>query len=112
MMIGFSATIFLSLLECPGCGYRQGLEWLWLWWVCLNLEAFAWHHPVGEEKLVGISEAGPLQKQEGGHLAGSVVEPSTQGVTPGPGIESVIRVPTRSLLLPLPVSLSLFLCLS
>ena len=46
-----------------------------------------------------------------GHLWGSVVEhlPSTQGVTRGSGIESRIGLPAGSLLLPLPVSLPLFL---
>ena len=42
-----------------------------------------------------------------GHLGGSVVEhlPLAQGVIPDPGIESHIRLPVKSLLLPLSVSL-------
>ena len=49
-----------------------------------------------------------------GDLGGSAVEhlPSAQGVTPDPGIKSHIGLPTGSLLLPLPVSLRLSLCLS
>ena len=44
-----------------------------------------------------------------GHLGDSVVEHLTlaQGVIPGPGIESHIGLPTGSLLLPLPASVSL-----
>ena len=47
-----------------------------------------------------------------GCLGGSVAErlPSVQGVIPDFGIESHIRVPVRSLILPLPVSLPLSLC--
>ena len=37
--------------------------------------------------------------------------PPAQGVTPGPGIESRIRLPAWSLLLPLSVSLPLSLCM-
>ena len=42
-----------------------------------------------------------------GHLGGSGVEhlPLAQGVIPDLGIKSRIRLPTESLLLPLPVSL-------
>ena len=49
-----------------------------------------------------------------GHLGGSVVEclPSAQGVIPGSGIESHIRLLAGGLLLPLPVSLALSLYLS
>ena len=49
-----------------------------------------------------------------GHLGGSVVErlPSAQAVVPGPGIESRIRLPAWSLLLPLLVSLPVSLSLS
>ena len=51
-----------------------------------------------------------------GCLGGSVVEPLpwAQGVISGSGMESLISLPMRSLLLPLPVSLplSLSLCLS
>ena len=48
-----------------------------------------------------------------GHLGGSVVERllSTQVVIQGPGIESHVRFPAWSLLLPLPVSLPLSLSL-
>ena len=44
-----------------------------------------------------------------GHLGGSVVEhvPLAQGVIPDPGIESRMRLPAWSLLLPLPMSLPL-----
>ena len=47
-----------------------------------------------------------------GHLGGSAVEhlPSAQGVIPGARIESHIRLPTGSLLLPLPMSLPLSVC--
>ena len=47
-----------------------------------------------------------------GHLGGSVVEhlPLAQAVSWDPGIESHIRLPAGSLLLLLPVSLSLSLC--
>ena len=49
-----------------------------------------------------------------GHLGGAVVEPlpSAQGVVPGPGIMTHIRLPAGNLLLPLPMSLPLSLCLS
>ena len=49
-----------------------------------------------------------------GHLGGSAVEHLllVQGMIRGPGIESHIRLPEWSLLLPLPVSLPLSLCLS
>ena len=49
-----------------------------------------------------------------GCLGGSGVERLflAQGVIPGPGIESCIGLPVRSLLLRLPVSLPLSLCLS
>ena len=48
-----------------------------------------------------------------GCLGGSVVEslPLAQGLIPGQGIESRIQLPTRSLLLPLPMSLPLFVSL-
>ena len=44
-----------------------------------------------------------LNRLELGHLGGSAVEclPLAQGMTPGPGIESHIRLPVRSLLLSL-----------
>ena len=47
-------------------------------------------------------------------LGGSVVEclPWAQGMILGLGIQSRIRLPARSLLLPLPMSLSLSVCLS
>ena len=50
-----------------------------------------------------------LNNQDKGHLGGSAVEhlPSAQGVIPGSGIKSRIKLPVRSLLLPLPVSLPL-----
>ena len=38
--------------------------------------------------------------------------PSAQGVILGPGIEFHIRLPAGTLLLPLPMSLTLSLCLS
>ena len=46
----------------------------------------------------------------GGRLGGSAVErlPSAQGVIPGSGIESHVGFPVWSLLLPLPVSLPLY----
>ena len=49
-----------------------------------------------------------------GCLGGSAVEhlPSAQGMIPGSGIESRIGLPARSLLLPLPGSLPLSLCVS
>ena len=49
-----------------------------------------------------------------GHMGGSAVEhlPLAQGMIPGPEIESRIGLPARSLLLPLPMSLLLSLCLS
>ena len=54
-----------------------------------------------------------LKKSEG-RLGGSAVEclPSGQGVIPGSGMESHIRLPAWNLLLPLPVSLPLSLSLS
>ena len=54
-----------------------------------------------------------LKYRTGGSPGGSAVEhlPLAQGVTPGPGIESHVRLPAWSLLLPLPVSLPLFLSL-
>ena len=47
------------------------------------------------------------------HPGGSAVEhlPSAQGVTPDPGIESCFGSPAGSLLLPLPVSASLYVAL-
>ena len=52
--------------------------------------------------------------QQAGCLGGSVVEclPLAQGVILGLGIESHIRLPARSLLLPLPISLLLSLSLT
>ena len=49
-----------------------------------------------------------------GHLGGSVVErlPLAQGMILGSGIEFRVGLPTRSLLLPLPMSLPLSVCLS
>ena len=49
-----------------------------------------------------------------GCLGGSAVEhlPSAQGMILGLGIESHIKLPIGSLLLPLPVSLPLYLCVS
>ena len=49
-----------------------------------------------------------------GYLGGSAVRrlPLAQGMIPGSGIESRIRLPARSLLLPLPMSLLLYLCVS
>ena len=49
-----------------------------------------------------------------GHLGGSAVErlPLTQVVILGSGIKSYIRLPAGSLLLPLPMSLLLSLCIS
>ena len=49
-----------------------------------------------------------------GLLGGSAVErlPSTQGMILGLGIESHVRLPVRNLLLLLPMSLRLSLCLS
>ena len=49
-----------------------------------------------------------------GCLGDSTVEhlPLAQGVIPGPGIESHIGFPAWSLLLPLPMSLPLSVCLS
>ena len=49
-----------------------------------------------------------------GCLGGSAAEclPSSQGIIPGCRIESHIRLPVRSLLLPMSVSLLLSLCLS
>ncbi|CAK7320259.1 hypothetical protein VULLAG_LOCUS22521 [Vulpes lagopus] len=49
-----------------------------------------------------------------GHVGGSVAEhlPLAQSVIPGPGIESHIRLPAGSLLLPLPMSLPLSVCVS
>ena len=48
------------------------------------------------------------KKKMEGHLGGSPVEhlTSAQGMIPGPGIKSCIGHPSRSLLLPLPVSAS------
>ena len=53
-------------------------------------------------------------KEQGGRLGGLAVErlPLAQGVILSHGIESQIRFPAWSLLLPLPMSLLLFLCLS
>lgn len=51
--ITFSATSFLSLGERSGCGYREGQEWPWLWWVCLNLEAFCFAYPSRRGKGTG-----------------------------------------------------------
>ena len=50
-----------------------------------------------------------LLKWVKGGLGGSVVEPLplARGVIPGPGIESHIKLPVGSLLLPLPLSVSL-----
>ena len=49
-----------------------------------------------------------------GHLGGSVVGhlPLAQVVIQGPGIEFHFKFPTGSLLLPLPVSLPLCVCVS
>ena len=49
-----------------------------------------------------------------GPLSGLVVDrlPLAQGMIPGPAIESCVGLPTWSLLLPLPVSLPLSVCLS
>ena len=49
-----------------------------------------------------------------GHLGGSVVEhlPLAQGVIPGSGMEAYVGLPAWSLLLPLPVSLPLSVCVS
>ena len=56
----------------------------------------------------------PLEIIKPGCLGGSAVErlPLAQGRIPGSGIESHIRLPVRSLLFPLPVSLPLSLHLS
>ena len=49
------------------------------------------------------------ERSKGGCLGGLAL---AQGVIPGLGIESHTRLPVRSLLLPLPVSLPLSRCLS
>ena len=51
---------------------------------------------------------------EKGRLGGSVVErlPSAQDMIPGSEIESYTEIPAWNLLLPLPMSLPLSLCLS
>ena len=53
------------------------------------------------------------QKRRGGHLGGSAVEglrlPWAQSVIPESRMEAYIGLPAGSLLLPLPVSLPLFL---
>ena len=66
------------------------------------------------EKTHAARRRKAVNKEEGGHLGGSVVEnlPLAQDVIPGPGIESCIRLPTGSLLPPLPVSLPPCVCLS
>ena len=50
-----------------------------------------------------------LESLTQGHLGGSVIEyrPLTQGLIPGPEIESHIGLPAGSLLLPLPLCLCL-----
>ena len=50
-----------------------------------------------------------IKAGKAGSLGGSAVEhlPSAQGLIPGSGIQSCIRLPARSLLLALPVSLPL-----
>ena len=55
-----------------------------------------------------------LTTSKEGCLGGSVVEslPLAQGLIPGQVVESRIQLPTRSLLLPLPMSLPLSVCLS
>ena len=52
---------------------------------------------------------GGLENKRLGHLGGSVVEhlPLAQVIILGPGIESLIRLPAGSLLLPLPMCLPL-----
>ena len=54
------------------------------------------------------------QKEKEGHIGGPVVErlPLAQVVIRGPGMESHIGLPAESLLLPLPMSLPLSVCLS
>ena len=54
----------------------------------------------------------PLRTYEG-RLGGSAIEhlPSAQGVIPGSGIKSRIRLLVESLLLPLPASLPLYVSL-
>ena len=54
------------------------------------------------------------EKKFQGCLGGSAVEclPPSEGMIPGSGIKSHTRLPTGSLLLPLPMSLPLSLCLS
>ena len=58
-----------------------------------------------------LSEISQSEKDKQGLLGGSAVErlPLARGVILGPGIESHIRLPARSLLLSLPVSLLLSL---
>ena len=54
------------------------------------------------------------KSESGGRLGLSGVEllPLAQGMIPGPGIESCIRLPAGSLLLPLPMCLLVCVCLS
>ena len=68
---------------------------------------------IGVELTVDVTQMQQKNKREG-HLGGSVVQhlPSAQVMILGPGMKSCIRLPGGSLLLPLPKSLPLSVCLS
>ena len=66
-------------------------------------------------QVLELAYMGESKKTENlGQLGGSVIEhlPLAQGVILAPGIKSCIGLPAGSLLLPLPMSLPLSVCLS
>ena len=83
----------------------------WEWDVSISKLSRGLEKPLGSTLLLLYLTVAIRIYSGQGCLGSSVVEylPSAQGMIPGPGIESYIRFPAKSLLLPLPMSASLSL---